>query len=154
MDGDKAYEAALQKRAKLLQELENIEQFLRMYDHFATGRPLKKSSRSSDVGTLRSDSAGTSRRVAGRSPSKEKVAEAAREILLAHGKPMTRAELLDNLDSRGLVIVGTNRVKNMGTMMWRLRDQFVNIEGYGYWPKDMECDEVGYRPERESLRFI
>ena len=32
----------------------------------------------------------------------------------------------------------------MGTVMWRLKDQFVNLEGRGYWPRDIPTK--GYDP--------
>ena len=37
----------------------------------------------------------------------------------------------------------------MGTIMWRLRDRFINLEGLGYWPLDVaneRCEGLGYWP--------
>ena len=35
----------------------------------------------------------------------------------------------------------------MGTIMWRLRDRFINLEGLGYWPLDVANERCGYTPD-------
>jgi hypothetical protein len=79
--------------------------------------------------------------------SRKEYAQKSREIILENGEPMTRGELVVAFRDKGLHIGGTDKRKNMGTIMWRLRDKFVNIEGRGYWPKDVAYEAVGYEPE-------
>lgn len=31
-------------------------------------------------------------------------------------------------------------------MRWRMKDKFVNIDGYGYWPSDVPFAAAGYDP--------
>lgn len=56
----------------------------------------------------------------------------AREIILENKAPMTRGELVAAFQDRGWPVGGTDASKNMGTIMWRLRKQFRNIDGQGY----------------------
>jgi hypothetical protein len=76
---------------------------------------------------------------------KVEIAAQARAAILELQRPMQRAQLLEALERRGIRIDGRNKPRNLGTIMWRLREQFVNIEG-GYWPIDVACPSVGYRP--------
>src|SRR3954447_7273819 len=59
------------------------------------------------------------------------------EVLLEHGRPMTRNELVGAIEARGFPLAGKNKSKNLGTILWRFRNRFDNIEGRGYWPKDV-----------------
>lgn len=57
------------------------------------------------------------------------------------------------LTLRGLKLPGTDKAKNIGTIMWR-SNEFDNVEGKGYWPKDAEPWR-GYDPNDElSVRPI
>jgi len=63
-----------------------------------------------------------------------------RELLLEIGKPMTRRELLKELEKRNIPIIGKDRAKVVGTMIWRAKEpdgssSFINTE-QGYWPSD------------------
>jgi len=59
---------------------------------------------------------------------------------------MTRTELLEALKESGVQLAGSDEARYLGTIMWRLRDEFINIEGHGYWPRDIPCEAVGYAP--------
>lgn len=63
--------------------------------------------------------------------STEGVVQAATEILREVGRPMTRFELADALERRNVVVGGTDKAKNIGTILWRSPD-FVST-GEGYW---------------------
>ena len=60
---------------------------------------------------------------------------------------MTRSEIVQAFADAGITIGGEDQGKNMGTMMWRLKDRFTNLEGFGYWPADVENESCGYTPE-------
>lgn len=63
------------------------------------------------------------------------IALLARDIIREAGRPMTRSELTEAIEARGVPLAGQDRVKNLGTILWRQKDLFVHIENKGYWPK-------------------
>ena len=71
----------------------------------------------------------------GTSPSK--IIEAAKQIIREHGSPMTRSELVESIENKGIYVGGVDKNKNMGTILWR-SNEFHNVEGEGYWPKGDE----------------
>jgi len=132
---DHAYKIALERRAKLRKELDEIENFIHVYQRLAGTEPERV-----DSGELRaempSESGVSPATLRQRSLRRNDVAKYAREIILEHGQPMTRGQLVKEFDRRGLPLGGEDRSRNLGTIMWRLKDQFVNLRGRGYWPKD------------------
>lgn len=50
------------------------------------------------------------------------------------GRSLTRYELVDAVERQGLKIGGTDKPRNMGTILWR-SGHFINSGG-GYWPKE------------------
>ncbi|HWK34864.1 hypothetical protein [Sphingomonas sp.] len=60
---------------------------------------------------------------------------ATRRLILAEGRPLTRSELLQRLESEGYVIDGSDKSKVLGTNIWR-SEQFQHIGKRGYWPRD------------------
>lgn len=74
------------------------------------------------------------------------IAKLARQVLLESGQPMKRGELVRALEARGIPLLGKDKNKNLGTIMWRHGDMFVSIEKLGYWPKDVPLEGV-YEPE-------
>lgn len=87
--------------------------------------------------------------MAGRIPrvlSPLEVTKHARSILLSHGKPMKRGALVRALLDRGVPLAGSDKNKNLGTILWRHGDMFVHIERLGYWPKDVPLEGV-YAPD-------
>jgi hypothetical protein len=80
--------------------------------------------------------------------SREQLRPHIEAVIREAGKPLTRGNLLKKLDQRGTPVGGeADRAKNMGTIMWRLKDQFINLPGYGYWIKGEPCPAAGYDPE-------
>ena len=74
------------------------------------------------------------------------IARYAREIILESGRPMKRGRLVRALEARGVPLAGTDKNKNRGTILWRHRDQFVNLPNLGYWPRDVRLPDI-YDPE-------
>ena len=48
---------------------------------------------------------------------------------------MTRGQINDALEKRGVIVPGKDRSRYVGTIMWRNRDTFESVEGRGYWLK-------------------
>ncbi len=136
---DRAYQNALKRRSVLQKELAEVDEFIRLWRRYA-GTEAEH-----EVTGGRYE-AGETSPVFERNLSREQVGKWAREFILELGTPMTRGELVNAFHMRGLPIGGVNPARNMGTIMWRLRDNFVNIEGHGYWPRDKACPATGYDP--------
>lgn len=58
-------------------------------------------------------------------------------IILKEGRPMTRSELVQQLEARGHQLPGSDKRKVLGTNIWR-SGKFDHIEGEGYWPKRID----------------
>lgn len=147
--GDTALQEALQRKAEIEKELRDINEFIALYKRlFRRGAEGKTGNLFPGVATSESSqvhSSAVKRR--GNLPRSE-IGRIAKDVILRHGAPMTRGELLEALAKEGVEIVAADRSKSMGTIMWRLREDFANIEGHGYWPRTVPCPAVGYTPER------
>lgn len=75
----------------------------------------------------------------------------AERLILEAGKPLTRGELLRQLEASGHAIEGSDKNKVLGTNLWRSR-RFHNLQGVGYWPKSTPIPEQLKRvPIRDSM---
>jgi hypothetical protein len=144
-----ALQNALARRERLLQELERLDAFIELYHELSRNR-------SADNGVDIVVSTGDGRRAYVQAKSYQRVmhrvrpkslAPIVREILVERGRPMTRTQLTEALKARGLNMPSADEARYLGTVLWRHRDEFVNIDGEGYWPRDLLCVEVGYIPE-------
>jgi hypothetical protein len=52
------------------------------------------------------------------------------------GRPMTRGEIVSAFERRDVDIPAKDKARYLGTIAWRHKGTFVNIEGRGYWLKD------------------
>jgi hypothetical protein len=143
---DEVYEAAVNRRDELQLELKQLNDFIELYR--ATRQRLGlDSSRSRQVDSLEPPATVLTPHVSAPlkappkprvtdNPNRTLVAQAAKDILLAAGRAMTRRELHGALKARGLEVRGGDPLKTLGTMLWRAKGEFVQVEGYGYWPSD------------------
>lgn len=160
---DRAYENAIRRRDALRRELTEIERFIEMWHHLSSasgevsvadatveGESLPLDQPKMLVSLPQGEfSESLTPRVPGRLSNKQ-IASAARDAILENGRPMTRGHLVAAFEARGLPVAGVDKQRNMGTIMWRLKDAFVNIPGHGYWPRDVPCEVVGYAPAAEE----
>lgn len=49
---------------------------------------------------------------------------------------MSRGEIVDALERRDVEIPAQDKARYIGTLAWRNKGTFVNIEGRGYWLRD------------------
>ncbi len=91
-------------------------------------------------------SVSTPRKTTGNS-RKEEVAAVARKIILERGEPIMRDELYGLLTGQGLTIKGRDPYMVLSTMLWRMSNEIVRIEGGGYWPAGVKNEDIGYDPE-------
>lgn len=141
---DTAYEKALKRRDELRKELEEIKVFMRLHAKFSGGTYEERGDTKAADDGERQPLPEKQTRTSGRNPPREQIAEIVRDLMVQRRKPMTRTDILDALELTGHPIVGVNPSKNIGTIMWRLRDRFVNLSGYGYWPSDMDFAPAEY----------
>lgn len=149
---DRAYDNAMKRRAELQAELEEIDRFLELWKSFAGTEPehevsapqphIRTRVRASQMAGA--DQANGAEHHRARGPSRKELEPIIRSILLEAGRPMPRGPLVGALAERGFPVGGAEPSKNLGTIMWRLRDRFVNLEGRGYWPNDRSNEEAGF----------
>jgi hypothetical protein len=145
---DKAYQNALALEKKLSEQLKKVRDFISLYQEFSSENTDPKletkqeyvSSESIGVDSRSRRERSQGRKIGGR----EQFGVIAREVLLAERKALTRGELVNALEMRGYEVSGEDKAKNVGTIMWRLRDRFINIPGFGYWPIDKDYEPAGY----------
>jgi hypothetical protein len=82
-------------------------------------------------------------------PPTDQVVEAAIHLLRVRGHPMSRSALHSALWERGVKVRGTDPVKTLGTILWRAKDRIIQLEGYGYWPKNVSYARANYFQPQE-----
>ena len=131
MDNDTVRELlskALKRQNELRSEFDALQNLISHYQkHLSGNSPATEEQPSLD---LRTSS------VKARSVYVARVMEEARRLILEARRPLKRGELVRLLERDGLPIEGTDKAKVLGTNLWR-SGQFEQIEGQGYWPKDV-----------------
>jgi hypothetical protein len=118
-----------------MQEIEQIEVFLRQYSRFSNGTnssaPLQKVGPSGLA------------RVAGKGKSQEVFEAWARSAMIELGRPMATPEVVEMLKRRGTSIGGSNEWKTASNRLWKAKDtgRFAHKVGVGYWPSDLPWPE-------------
>ena len=160
---DTAYKNALHKKRELEKELKKVNRFLELYQEFSEFVEQTGTERKHDR-TLSSGVAKASLQPAiPRSPWEEdelrldtpqsdrslrinEFTEVVRDILLDVGKPLSRSQIVAELEARGYTIMAKDKSNYVGTNMFRRKRHFVNIEGYGYWPRETPYYPANYYP--------
>lgn len=134
-------EKARKRLATLVHEAEQIRAFIQMYERLeaeesGTQGGAHEATRATRATPPTPESRPASPPVASFSKaSPAEIIAAAKELMLEKQRPLTRSELVKLLTLRGLRIAGTDKSKNVGTIIWRSKE-FENVEGKGYWPKE------------------
>lgn len=139
---DAAYQNALAKRDRLLKELEEVNNFLKLYQRFSP----KTSKPDQGDGGHQEAASGTKGAPPRSGSTPERFEPYIRSALITAGRPLPRGELLERLKAAGNPIPGEYPAKNLGTIMWRLKDKFVTLPGAGYWIMGVAMPEFGYNP--------
>ena len=134
-------ENAKKRLAWLRSEIARVERFISDYNEFAGGTepdhgdPLKLAV---DTGVRGNVSANqpvdNSAGLAGRRKVRpEEIAQIIERVIREVGAPMTRGQLVEALERRDVWLPATDKPRYLGTIIWRNKGTFVNIEGRGYW---------------------
>lgn len=132
--------------AEARDELERVDAFIQQWHEFA-GTPIMDR----DPVVVHHPKTISMRGV--RNSKKEEVAAAARRIIEAEGRPMSRTELYERLIGGGLTINGADPEMVLSTMLWRMRDQVVRLAKGGYWlaGKPYKAEFYSADPQRDDL---
>lgn len=72
----------------------------------------------------------------------EEIARLAREVLLDNKRPLKRGALVRAMEAKSVPLVGKDKAKNLGTILWRFNGDFVSLKSLGYWPRDIALPGV------------
>ncbi|MBZ9822368.1 hypothetical protein [Mesorhizobium sp. CA4] len=146
-----AFERAQRRREEIRKELEEIDLFLRLHQKFSGGTvPEQDIVATSPDGTMTVLEAKTAPAPT-RNLSKHKMAKQVMQFMYDRKYPMTRTDIVEALELKGIPVAGVDKARAIGTIMWRLRDRFVNLPGYGYWPIDQNFEPAGYRAKEDHM---
>lgn len=149
---DSVIDKALKRLRELEIEAHNLEQFIKTYEGL-TGEKVPRSEllaippiveRKPNVEGTRSPQHSKT------TASPKHIVEMAKRILKELNRPLTRGEILEELEKRDIKIDSPNKGKYVGTILWRNSDVFRNVEGSGYWLTDAPHPGEGELFTKES----
>lgn len=133
---------ALKRKQELLSELHDIDVYLALDERFSGAKPEQDETPAPVKKPVKSLEAIRGKRKKKASPAV--IAKVAAAVIREKDKPQTRGELVVALEEKGLTIISNDKPRYIGTILWRLSDQFVNLEGHGYWIKDQPYAPASY----------
>jgi hypothetical protein len=137
-----ALENALTKAAELRAELDKIQLFIDLHRQFsdpevaggtggvADGAMTKRDGIKGNV--VRSQPVHNSVKKR-RGPTPPEIVALVERLIREVGKPMSRGEIVAALEARDVDLPAEDKPRYVGTIMWRNKSKFLNINGYGYW---------------------
>ncbi|EFL90224.1 hypothetical protein [Ahrensia sp. R2A130] len=81
----------------------------------------------------------------------KRVADVAARVIRGFGGPVQRGDLVEAIEATGLEIFSDDKPRYVGTILWRNKERFVNIEGRGYVTKDI-AEEMANN-DREEIEY-
>lgn len=149
---------ALQRLAQLQREEAELRKFISMYQqlegdgvhsHTESGRRVDdkqlKGNDDDKEGNLPVDNyAQRNRKNRPPGPTPKETAALMERVIRERGEPMSRGEIVQAFDRRDVEIPAQDKARYVGTIAWRNKGTFVNIEGLGYWIRGLPF--VGKRP--------
>ncbi|MBV8473626.1 MAG: hypothetical protein JO234_09440 [Hyphomicrobiales bacterium] len=133
-------ENALKRLAELKAEVARIERFIKDYRDFSD-EPPSVASAANEIGTGGNlspeestqpvDNYSGARRRGNTAPSE--LVKLMERIISDVGRPMTRGELVEAIERRDIEIPAQDKSRYIGTLAWRHKGTFINVEGRGYW---------------------
>jgi hypothetical protein len=82
-------------------------------------------------------------------PRPTEIAEMMERMIREAGRPMTRGEILKAFDMRDYEIPAKDRSRYLGTIAWRNKGKFINVNGLGYWLRNVPL--VSGQPSSQLL---
>ena len=141
-----AYENAIAKRDALRKEIEKIEEFLALYQQFESdGIDTINAIKANKNGAKTPESTATPhRRKSPRKVTPVVLKDNVADILKDSGKPLSRREIVEAIEARGIVMPGTNKTGYIGSLLHRFKSEISSTKQGGYW---FTGYEIGSFPE-------
>jgi hypothetical protein len=142
---DQTYHNAVKRKKQLEAELLEVETFLSLYPKFSSGE--SQSAPPADSKRVDATPGGQPRLATSpghfnqRRGNPDQIASMVEAILMSHSRPMTRGELADEMERMGVRLPAKDKAKYIGTILWRKRRLFQNLEGKGYWLKGLPLEK-------------
>lgn len=127
---DEILAKALKEREHLRERLAELEAFLAVYQRLS-GSNVEQST-SKEIGDKSQTISDAVRKNTG---GPGRLADAAEEVIRAAGRPMTRGQIVERIEATGIGIPSEDKARYLGTILWRQKNRFINVEGEGYWLK-------------------
>jgi hypothetical protein len=138
---------AFLRLAQLEREIAEVRRFIELYHEFDDGTPYRGRPTEPEAGPsqlsgnkLHTDSnqivdksGAKARRARSEGPPPKEIAALMERVIRERGEPMSRGQLVDAFERREVEIPATDKSRYLGTIAWRNKSTFVNIEGLGYW---------------------
>ena len=121
MSGRDAYANAIRRRQQLLEEIAEIDRFLRLYEKYSNEI-------SDDIDETIDQNTGM--------PQKD-FPTFMRNILRNAGSPLNSRQILSLMKLLNVPIGGSDELRNLTTKLWRARDEIVRLDNRTYWPRDL-----------------
>ena len=139
-----AIENARKRLSALRNQVAEIERFLEMYEAFDAGTdadrgelranpasaPLSGNIPTESNSLVVDKSVEKRRR---RGPRPAEIVQILERVIREAGRPLTRGEIVEALEHRDVEISAEDKHRYIGTIAWRNKSIFKNIEGLGYW---------------------
>ena len=146
---DQAYHNAVKRKKQLEAELLEVETFLNLYPKFSAVTPAADAQTTPIGDSKRVDATPRGQRETAtdqgtldrRRGNPDQIASIVESILMSHNRPMTRGELAGEIEKMGIRMPAKDHAKYIGTILWRKRRLFQNLEGKGYWLKDVPLEK-------------
>ncbi|WP_322965286.1 hypothetical protein [Sphingomonas fuzhouensis] len=127
---DELLRQAYERRERLRQELKLVENLIA--DYLRLEARTLNGAKPANYELSLEEPAATRHRLTG--AQLKNVMDAAEALIIEAGKPLSRSELMERLETQGFHFPGTDKTKVFGTNLWRSK-RFLNLKGIGYWPK-------------------
>lgn len=79
-------------------------------------------------------------------PPPKEIAELMERVIRERGEPMSRGEIVEALERRDVEIPAQDKARYVGTLAWRKKGTFMNIEGRGYWLRNAGIPKLSGDP--------
>tara|TARA_S200002703_G_scaffold59383_1_gene51509 strand:- start:594 stop:1079 length:486 start_codon:yes stop_codon:yes gene_type:complete len=139
--GNDAYYNALKKREKLKREIDALENFIRQCEQLA-----KSPDASIVTGTYMEQLESYDRLGKDVTGKGRLIREACKKAISDARRPLQRIQLIEAVENQGIEFGVLDKANYLGTLMWRAKDEFVNLKYFGYWLRHLPFPEAKYEP--------
>lgn len=128
---------------EIQREIASADKFINDYRKYADLSPAEEADLFGDLPDVPPPSH------SGSNPRKEDLAPFIRDLIEQRNKPLTRNTIFSALESENIHLKGKDPKMILSTMLWRMQDQFVRLQGHGYWLTDRPYEPAAYVPPAE-----